>query len=48
MTKNAKMFIKGDNTAASLYIFSILTVQLLQWRTTNVTEKSPSWEANSC
>ena len=41
-------FIKADNTTAALYIFNTVTVKTLQGITTNVTEKSPSWEANSC
>jgi len=41
-------FIKTDNTAAALYIFNTITVKSLQGITINVTENSPSWEANSC
>jgi len=42
------IFIKDDNTAATLYIFNTVTVKSLQCITTNVTEKSPSREAYSC
>jgi hypothetical protein len=31
-----------------LYIFNTITAKSLQWITTNVWEKSPSWEAYSC
>jgi len=41
-------FIKADKTVAALYILNITTVQSLQRITINVTENSPSWEANSC
>ena len=41
-------YIKADNTAAALYILNIITVKSLQWITIDVTENSPSWEANSC
>jgi len=41
-------FIKTDNTAAALYILNYITVKSLQYITTNVTEKSPFQEANSC
>jgi hypothetical protein len=42
------IFIKANNTAAALYIFNTITVKSLQCIITEVTEKSPSWEANSC
>ena len=41
-------FIKTDNTVAALYMLSSITLKSLQWIKINVTEKSPSWEANSC
>ena len=41
-------FIKAHNTATALYILNIITVKLLQWITTKVTDKSPSPEASSC
>jgi hypothetical protein len=42
------IFIKPENNAASLYIINTKIAKSFQWITTNVTEKNPSWEANSC
>jgi hypothetical protein len=41
-------FIKTDNTAASVHILNIITVRSLQLISINLTQNSPSWEANSC
>jgi len=46
--RTAHIFIKAEHNAAALYIFNTITAKSFQWITTNVTEKSPSWAANSC
>ena len=48
MTRNGIICIQVNNTELSFYFLNTVTVQSLQGITNNVTEYSPSWEANSC
>jgi hypothetical protein len=41
------IFIKTDNIAAAFYILNIINAHIFTLNKTNVTEKSPSQEANS-
>ena len=47
MTRKGTVVIKNDNTAASLRIPSVLTMNIITRNKSKVTDRSRTWEANS-